>query len=165
MFVKTAMLVFISIIVGAAAFAAVQQLPEGDGKKLIEDRCTSCHGADAIVSLKQNQDEWKRLIDKMVGFGAQMDDKETKVAVDYLTKFFGPATADSKSAAADDKAAQALVEGVCASCHDSGLVKTTQATKQQWSEIVTRMNGKGADLSEHDTNVLVDYLARTYASK
>jgi cytochrome c5 len=165
---KTGLLIFITTALAAVTFAAVQQLPDGDGKKLIEDRCTSCHDSSLITNLKQNQDDWKKLIDRMVGFGAQMDDKEKGTASEYLAKFFGPAGAGGANAggnAGDDKAAQGLVEGICASCHDSGLVKSTQATKQQWSEIVERMNGKGAGLSAKDTATLVDYLAKTYAAK
>ena len=172
---KTAMLFFFTVTVAVAAFAAGQQLPDGDGKKLIEDRCLICHDAGPIVSLKQNQEAWKKLVDKMVCFGAQLDDKESKVAVDSLAKYLGPPSsapadpkADSKADSkdgADEKTAQGFIEGVCASCHDSGLVKTTQATKEQWSDIVTRMNGKGAGLSQRDTEFLVNYLAKTYAPK
>src|SRR5262249_60122607 len=126
---KTGLLIFITTALAAVTFAAVQQLPDGDGKKLIEDRCTACHDTGPITNLKQKEDDWKKLIDRMIGFGAQMDDKEKAVTSAYLAKFFGPAGADAKPSggnAADDKAAQDLIEGVCSSCHDSGLIKSTQ---------------------------------------
>ena len=51
--------------------AVPQELPEGEGKKLLEERCTGCHSLEPVVSLKQSQAAWKELIVKMVGYGAQ----------------------------------------------------------------------------------------------
>jgi mono/diheme cytochrome c family protein len=166
MFSKTAVLILIIITAAVVAFSAVQGFPDGDGKKLIEDRCVSCHGPDQIVTKKVSSDEWKKVVDRMVGYGANLDDKETKTAVDYLAKAFGPAGGDAKPGAASaDKAAKDMVEGVCASCHDADQVTNTRASKEQWQEIVTRMNDKGASLSAKDTQTLVDYLAKTYGPK
>ena len=54
----------------------------------------------------------------------------------------------------------AIYKERCASCHDADQVKSTRATKEQWAEIVSRMNDKGASLSAKDSQVLVDYLAK-----
>jgi len=45
---------------------------------------------ETVVSLKQNQGTWKKLVVKMVGYGAKLDDKEIDVATCYLAKYFGP---------------------------------------------------------------------------
>jgi hypothetical protein len=42
------------------------------------------------------------------------------------------------------------------------LIRSTQATKQEWLDIVTRMNGLDAGVSARDAEVLVDYLASKY---
>ena len=154
---------FITVAGTVAAFASArQQLPEGAGKKLLEDRCGACHSLEPVLSRKSNHDEWQRLVVKMVGYGAQLDDKEVEVAVDYLTKYFGPsASADSQ----DERTARRFIEGVCASCHDSTFIKETLATKEEWLDIVKRMNGKGAGLSERDVELLADYLAKNYGRK
>ena len=140
-----------------------QELPEGEGKKLIEERCTTCHTLKPVVDLKQSQREWKELVVKMVGFGAQLDDKEVDVATEYLTKHFGPAA--TKSDSADEKIAERYIKGICSSCHDAGLIRSTEATKEEWREIVTRMNGLDAGVSARDAEVLVDYLASKYGRK
>jgi mono/diheme cytochrome c family protein len=145
---------------------APQELPEGPesvGKKLIQERCTSCHTLKPVVDLKQSQRAWKELLVKMVGFGAQLDDKEVDVATEYLTKHFGPAA--TKSDSAEEKIAERYIQGICSSCHDAGLIRSTEATKQEWLDIVTRMNGLDAGVSTRDVDVLVDYLASKYGRK
>ena len=146
--------------------AVPQELPEGEGKKLVEERCTSCHSLKPVVSLKQSQRAWKELVVKMVGYGAQLDDKEVDVATEYLTKHFGPeSSAAAKSESPDEKTAERYIKGICSSCHDAGLIRSTQATKQEWSDIVARMNGLDAGVSQRDAELLVDYLASKYGRK
>jgi cytochrome c5 len=146
---------------------AAQELPEGDGKKLLEERCASCHSLKPVVSLKQSQSAWKELLSRMVGYGAQLDGKEIDVATGYLTKYFGP---ESSAAAAtpespQEKIARRYIEGICSSCHDAGVIRSTEATKQEWFDIVTRMNGLDAGVSQRDVDLLVDYLASKYGPK
>jgi len=166
MFGKSASWLLVTILVAAGAFAAVQELPEGDGKKLIQDRCGACHGLDLITSgPKLDRDGWKKMVEKMVGYGATMDDKETGVAADYLAKNFGPKGSAESSSAEDEKTAKKYMEGICSSCHDAGLITGAQASREGWVEIVQRMNGKGAGLSEKDVQLLVDYLFKNYGTK
>jgi cytochrome c5 len=55
-----------------------------------------------------------------------------------------------------------LLEERCTTCH--GLDRTTQAQKtgEEWEETVSRMVSKGAQLSEEEQAVLVEYLAQNY---
>ena len=126
-----------------------------------------------MVSLNLSESAWKKLVVKMVGYGAHLDDKEVKVATGYLAKYFGPASgAKSESSAAaakpdspEEKIAKRYIEGICSSCHDAGLIRSTEATKQEWLDIVTRMNGLDAGVSQRDVELLVDYLASKYGRK
>src|SRR5215468_7069240 len=97
MFGRTAISFALTVAFATPSMAVSQDLPEGEGKKLLEERCTSCHDLKPVVSLKQSQSAWKELVVKMVGYGAQLDDKEVNVATEYLTKHFGP---ESSAAAA-----------------------------------------------------------------
>ena len=149
------------------SMAVPQELPEGGGKKLLEERCIGCHTLKPVVTLKQSQGAWKKLVVKMVGYGAQLNDKEMDVATEYLTKHFGPesSVAAAKADSAEEKIAKRYIEGICSSCHDAGLIRSTEATKQEWLDIVTRMNGLDAGVSTRDVDVLVDYLASKYGPK
>jgi cytochrome c5 len=167
MFGRTAIWLVLTVALATLSMAVPQELPEGEGKKLLEERCTSCHTLKPVVSLKQSQRAWKELVVKMVGYGAQLDDKEVVVATEYLTKHFGP---DNPALAAkpdspEEKTAERYIKGICSSCHDAGLIRSTEATKQQWLDIVTRMNNLDAGVSPRDVELLVDYLASKYGPK
>src|SRR5215475_5155273 len=167
MFGKTAIWLVLSVALATLAMAVPQALPEGEGKKLIEERCAGCHSLKPVVSLKQSQVAWKELVVKMVGYGAQLDDKEVDVATGYLTKYFGPESpaAAAKPDSPEEKIAERYIRGICSSCHDAGLVRSTEATKQEWFDIVTRMNRLDAGVSQRDVELLVDYLASKYGRK
>ena len=164
---KTAIWLVLAVAIATLAMAVPQELPEGEGKKLVEERCAGCHSLKPVVSVKQSQGAWKELVVKMVGYGAQLDDKEVDVATGYLTKYFGPesSAAAAKPDSPDEKTAERYIKGICSSCHDAGLIRTTEATRKEWYDIVMRMNGLDAGVSSRDVDVLVDYLASKYGPK
>src|SRR5262245_56269759 len=166
MFGRTAIWFVMTAAIATLSMAVAQELPEGEGKKLLEERCTSCHTLKPVVSLKQSQSAWKELVVKMVGIGAQLDNKEVDVATEYLTKHFGPeSSAAAKPDSPEEKIAERYIKGICSSCHDASLIRSTQATKQEWFDIVKRMNALDAGVSARDADVLVDYLASKYGRK
>jgi cytochrome c5 len=165
MFTSTAIRLVLTVALATVSMAATEELPEGEGKKLLEERCAGCHSLKPVVTLRQNRDAWKKLVVKMVGYGAQLDDKQVDVATEYLTKHFGPESAAAKPESPEEKIAKRYIEGICSSCHDAGLIRSTEATKQEWFDIVTRMNGLDAGVSQRDVDVLVDYLASKYGRK
>jgi cytochrome c5 len=167
MFGKTAIWLVLTVALATLSIAMAQELPEGEGKKLLEECCTGCHSLKPVVSLKQSQGAWKELVVKMVGYGAQLEDKEVDVATEYLTKHFGPerSAAAAKPDSLEEKTAKRYIEGICSSCHDAGLIRSTEATKEEWFAIVARMNGLDAGVSPRDVDLLVDYLANKYGRK
>jgi cytochrome c5 len=167
MFVRTAIWLVLTVTFGTLSMVAAQELPAGEGKKLVEERCASCHSLKPVVNLKQSQSEWKKLVIRMVGYGAQLDGKEVDVATEYLAKYFAPpsSVAAVKPDSPEEKIAKRYIEGICSSCHDAGLIRSTEATKQEWFDIVTRMNGLDAGVSQRDVDLLVDYLASKYGRK
>jgi cytochrome c5 len=55
-----------------------------------------------------------------------------------------------------------LLDTRCSSCHSADRAKQAKKTPEQWDQTVTRMIGQGAQLTEAEKRVLVDYLAETY---
>jgi hypothetical protein len=43
------------------------------------------------------------------------------------------------------------------------MITSKRRTRQQWSDVVDQMINKGAQVSDEDYDVIVAYLARTYA--
>ena len=167
MFGKTASWLVLTVAFATLSTAGAQELPEGEGKKLLEARCAGCHNMKPVVSLKLSEAAWKKLVVQMVGYGAQLNGREVDVATNYLTKHFGPpsSAAAAKPDSPEEKIAKRYIEGICSSCHDAGLIRSTEATKQEWLDIVTRMNGLDAGVSQRDVDLLVDYLASKYGRK
>jgi hypothetical protein len=55
-----------------------------------------------------------------------------------------------------------LLETRCSVCHSPDRAKQATKTHDEWDQTVTRMIGKGAQLTEEENTVLVDYLTKTY---
>src|SRR3954469_24261980 len=110
----------LTVALASLSMAMAQELPKGEGKKLLEERCAGCHSLKPVVSLKLSPGAWKKLVIRMVGYGAPLDDKEVDVATLYLAKYFGPETSAAAAApeSPEEKIAKRYIEGICSSCHD-----------------------------------------------
>jgi competence ComEA-like helix-hairpin-helix protein len=60
---------------------------------------------------------------------------------------------------------KAIVARTCKNCHALKVVTSKRATKEQWSALVDQMVSRGADLSDDEIDVVVDYLAKNFALK
>ncbi len=56
-----------------------------------------------------------------------------------------------------------LLEQRCTECHSAAKVTGASKTGEQWERTVTRMIGKGAQLTDAEKTILIEYLAKTYA--
>src|SRR5947208_8583480 len=145
---KTAMWFMATIAVATMAYATAQdvQLPDGPGKKILEDACTACHSLDGVVKLHLDKDSWEGLIASMISNGATLDQKDMPVLVDYPVKHFGPAGArvGGAQASGGDAAAKTLLETACTACHDLDLVQDQHLSNEDWQTLVSSMMSKGA---------------------
>jgi len=173
-FGKTAAWLWITVATAAVALAAGQniQLPEGDGKKILESGCTGCHDLGAALKYQgvYKQQQWQELVTTMVGYGAMVDEKQVPVLVDYLTKNFGPkdagpAPAPAQAEAGKEHPGKKVLEASCLGCHGLDTVARNQLNKDGWQTVVENMIGYGATVSKEDVPALVEYLAQTYPSK
>src|SRR3984885_4084006 len=73
--------------------AQAQDLPEGEGKDLVEDRCSSCHGLDLLLAEHDSKQRWSGIVNDMVSRGASGTAEEIQTIVDYLAANFGPEAA------------------------------------------------------------------------
>jgi len=63
-------------------------LPDGQGKNLVESRCTLCHDLER-VSTKRDKKDWPVIVANMVAWGATANPDETHTISDYLAANFG----------------------------------------------------------------------------
>jgi len=60
-------------------------------KKLLDTSCGGCHGLDLISDRQATQDEWKEIVERMIGGrGASIPEKDITPLVQYLAKAYGP---------------------------------------------------------------------------
>jgi mono/diheme cytochrome c family protein len=89
-----------TLTIGAGVQA--QELPQGQGKALVQTVCTQCHGIDVIVSQPRSREDWTDVVSQMVGNGAQLSDEDYNQVIQYLAINLGPtsqnATAKGPSA-------------------------------------------------------------------
>jgi mono/diheme cytochrome c family protein len=71
--------------------AQAQDLPEGQGKALVQSACTQCHGIDLIVAHPRSREDWTEVVSRMVGNGAELSDEDYNQVIQYLAIHLGPA--------------------------------------------------------------------------
>lgn len=75
----------------------------------------------------------------------------------------GPITAGNPGfdpdTAGSEHPAELIVAQKCVMCHDLVIVTSRQASTDEWQEIIARMVTYGAQLSDEEIGLLVDYLA------
>ena len=71
-----------------------------------------------------------------------------------------PATAPAAAAQGDQ--GERLLNVSCGGCHDLRPVQASARDRDGWNEVVQNMLQKGADVSDKDLPVLLDYLAEHY---
>src|SRR5262245_54585424 len=104
------------------ASAARQDLPEGKGVELARERCIGCHEADLIVSQRLSRPGWVREVEKMVRWGATVNDAEKETLADYFAANFAPRPAN-KIVAADENQGKQIFESKCLLCHEIDLTQ------------------------------------------
>jgi virginiamycin B lyase len=72
-----------------------KELPEGDGKKLVAARCTTCHNTERFVGFHMPREDWEFTIRRMrARMRTQklrdLTPEEAKLAIDYLSSNFAP---------------------------------------------------------------------------
>ena len=86
------MLKFVLVPLAAAALAAsvvpagAQAFPDGPGKEILEKKCSTCHAPEQVTTFGRSAEEWHEVVTNMIDLGAELNEEETKVLVEYLAK-------------------------------------------------------------------------------
>jgi len=59
-----------------------------DGKALLEERCTACHGLDKIEGKAKDEAGWRQTVERMVSKGAKLDADEQEAVIKYLVETY-----------------------------------------------------------------------------
>ena len=147
---------------------AQSKLPDGPGRAILERACGSCHPADTITKYDYTTpQEYRDIVDTMIGSGAVVSATELPVLIDYLFANFGkkPAPGSPPAAAAVDPG-KAILETACTACHSlDSMANHVYADKGPYQSLVDNMIAYGATVTAAQKPQLVDYMFKTYGKK
>jgi mono/diheme cytochrome c family protein len=95
--------------VGASAQSS-GGLPDGPGKALAAENCSSCHGIELVTAQRRTSEEWKDVVNRMISNGDTLTEEQYNEVVTYLATYLGKDPASgavpaSASAASDNASA------------------------------------------------------------
>jgi competence protein ComEA len=75
----------------ARAAGPEDDLPDGEGKKILIGSCTSCHELTEVTKFRGYYDrkQWRDIVVTMMEYGAPIDEKQVNVLADYLAANLG----------------------------------------------------------------------------
>jgi cytochrome c5 len=147
-------------------------LPEGDGKQLVAAVCSQCHGLRQTQILRDGQNGWQEVVDRMVLYGAQLTPAEAATITHYLAVQLGPGTDPMRTGALPGNGAKEfslpagagkeLVQARCVLCHDLGRVVGSTRSKADWEAITNNMVERGLKASPADIQTMISYLTAQF---
>jgi cytochrome c5 len=90
-FRRTLLLAGSACVLAGTVIAADDELPDGEGKKILEKSCTTCHDLTEVTKLRgfYTRAQWRDVVVTMKEYGATVDDKQVEVLTDYLVANLG----------------------------------------------------------------------------
>jgi competence protein ComEA len=89
--VVTFLVVFALLSPPGQATGPEDELPDGDGKKILLVSCTSCHDLSEVTKFRGYYDrkQWRDIVVTMMDYGAPVDERQVDVLADYLAQHLG----------------------------------------------------------------------------
>ena len=162
------------------------QLPEGDGKAIVEKSCSVCHELTNLTNAAKSEDDWRDAVQVMMERGASVRNDKVDILVKYLAKNFGlppaagsqappnpPAPPAARSGDSSQLMPEELPEGEgktiatasCQRCHKLANLIKAHKSLDDWSDTVESMIDRGADVPSDKVDTLVQYLAKNFGPK
>ena len=142
-------------------------LPEGPGRAAVYFNCTACHSLKQFAQQRMSQDEWNKLLDRMVEKNKMhpMEPWARQRVLNYLATHFG----------VDEEHWQGLPAGLgreevfyaCQACHSLAIVKQQGLDRETWDEALVWMveEQEMEPLDPEDRKLVLDYLDTHFGRK
>jgi hypothetical protein len=66
------------------------ELPKAAARADVEAACYACHSADLLAQQRLTEKQWTATVEKMIRWGADLDDSKKSAVIAYLAKNYGP---------------------------------------------------------------------------
>jgi hypothetical protein len=85
------LIVFVWVVAGCGTAAAPEPTPAPTahpGKTVVSSRCIGCHEMNRVENAAFDRKGWQLTVDRMVLAGAQLNEDQIGLAVDYLAQTY-----------------------------------------------------------------------------
>ena len=140
-----------TVMLFTAATSSAQRPSEG--QQLVEKRCQGCHNLRRVDTAAKDADGWRETIQVMIQDGAEVEDAEIPVLVQYLTREHGPVP---------DGPGKQILLNTCTMCHNLQRIKNGRRSPEEWEETLLAMLNEGAPVSDEQFPVIHAYLSKNF---
>ena len=134
-----------------AATSSAQKPSEG--QQLVEKRCQGCHNMRRIDVSAKDAKGWQETIRVMIQDGAEVEQSEIPMMVQWLTREHGPVP---------EGAGKPILLNTCTMCHNLNRIKNGRRSPEEWEETLLAMLNEGAPVSDEQLPVIHAYLSRHF---
>lgn len=135
----------------SAATSSAQRPSEG--QLLVEKRCQGCHTMRRVDTAAKDAKGWQETIQAMIQDGAEIEESEIPVMVQYLTREHGPVP---------EGPGKQILLNTCTMCHNLQRIKNGRRSPEEWEETLLAMLNEGAPVSDEQFPVIHAYLAKNF---
>jgi len=79
---------FLGLLLFACPTWSQNQLPEGNGKQIVQTACAACHSLNTVTNAGHSREEWDTVLHMMLNVGAPVPQDQLVAVTDYLAKNF-----------------------------------------------------------------------------
>src|SRR5262245_20021050 len=154
------LLAWISVTVVAAAAQSREAADVEKGRVAVGQACVQCHNLRGIQSQRKSAQQWRDTVYSMIGRGGMIMPDEIEPITAYLAANFGPNSPRPTASAQQlpDAEGRVILQRSCTQCHDLQNALGKAVSRQEWTEIIARMVGAGANVTPADQQTLIQYL-------
>jgi len=140
-----------AVVLFSAATSSAQRPSEG--QQLVEKRCQGCHTMRRVDTAAKDADGWRDTIRVMIQDGAEIEESEIPVMVQYLAREHGPVP---------EGPGKQILLNICTQCHNLQRIKNGKRSPEEWEETLLAMLNEGAPVSDEQLPVIHAYLSRHF---
>jgi cytochrome c5 len=142
---------FAAAVLFSAATSSAQRPSEG--QQLVEKRCQGCHNMRRIETSAKDGKGWQETIQVMIQDGAEVEESEIPVMVQWLAREHGPVP---------EGPGKPILLNTCTMCHNLNRIKNGRRSPEEWEETLLAMLNEGAPVNDEQLPVIHAYLSRHF---
>lgn len=146
----------------AGLWAQEPELPAGPMRDTTRVACLFCHDASIIIQQKLTREDWTRVVNKMVRWGAPLGEENLDAMISYLAQNLAPPLPRRAPSELGHGAAADKIRMGCLFCHNADIIVQQQLDPTAWKRTVEKMIGWGAAVSPDDRKAIIHYLMTNF---